>query len=57
MGNPGGFSYLCSPMCEKRENYVAPWCREVGLESEIRFLASGGDGGIDPGTDDPWGDY
>lgn len=41
-------------MCEKNEYYAAPSCRIVGLEFELQFLASGGDGGIDPGTDDPW---
>lgn len=55
-GNSGGFCYLCTPMFENSEIYVAPCCRIVGLESEARFLASGGNGGIDPGTDDPWED-
>ncbi|MBQ3766553.1 MAG: hypothetical protein II874_07440 [Bacteroidales bacterium] len=43
-------------MSENSKIYVAPCCRIVGLESEARFLASGGNGGIDPGTDDPWED-
>ena len=41
-------------MCEKNDIYVAPCCRIVALDVEFQFLASGGDGGIDPGTDDPW---
>lgn len=43
-------------MNEIKESYVTPLCRIVLPEFEIRFLASGGNGGIDPGTDDPWED-
>ena len=43
-------------MENEREYYVAPLCRVIGLSAEVRFLQSGGNGGIDPGTDDPWGE-
>ena len=37
--------------------YTAPMVRAVDTRPEWNFLQSGGDGNIDPGTDDPWGDY
>ena len=42
----------------KQENllYTAPAQRVVDLQPELNFLQSGG-GNIDPGTDDPWGDF
>ena len=38
-------------------DYLAPAARVVDTRQELSFLQSGGDGNIDPGTDDPWGDY
>ena len=38
-------------------DYLAPAARVVDTRLELSFLQSGGDGNIDPGTDDPWGDY
>jgi hypothetical protein len=40
-----------------RLNYEEPTARIVDLRTEWNFLLSGGNGDIDPGTDDPWGDY
>jgi len=37
--------------------YTAPAQRVVDLQPELSFLQSGGNGNIDPGTDDPWGDF
>ena len=37
--------------------YDAPALRVVDARLELSFLQSGGEGNIDPGTDDPWGDY
>ena len=37
--------------------YSAPALRVVDTRLEIGFLQSGGNGQIDPGTDDPWGEY
>lgn len=37
--------------------YGAPVARVVDARLELVFLQSGGDGSIDPGTDDLWGDY
>ena len=37
--------------------YEEPAVRIVDLRTEWNFLLSGGEGNIDPGTDDPWGDY
>jgi hypothetical protein len=37
--------------------YQAPAVRVVEAFLELSFLQSGGNGTIDPGTDDPWGDY
>ena len=40
-----------------KNEYVAPVVRVVDTCLECGFLQSGGDGNIDPGTDDPWGDF
>jgi hypothetical protein len=40
-----------------RLTYEEPAVRVVDLRTEWSFLLSGGEGNIDPGTDDPWGDY
>ena len=40
-----------------RLKYEEPTVRSVDLRTEWNFLLSGGKGDIDPGTDDPWGDY
>ena len=37
--------------------YQAPVVRVVEASLELSFLQSGGNGSIDPGTDDPWGDF
>jgi hypothetical protein len=37
--------------------YVIPAVRVVDARLEWNFLQSGGEGNIDPGTDDPWGDF
>ena len=37
--------------------YEAPTVRVVDTRLELNFLQSGGGGNIDPGTDDPWGDF
>ncbi|MBQ9192535.1 MAG: hypothetical protein IJ156_02295 [Bacteroidales bacterium] len=37
--------------------YDAPVVRVVDTRPELSFLQSGGTGTIDPGTDDPWGDF
>ena len=46
-------------MIMKREktDYTAPVARVVDTRLELCFLQSGGEGNIDPGTDDPWGDF
>ncbi len=36
--------------------YETPAVRVVDTRLEVNFLQSGG-GNIDPGTDDPWGEY
>ena len=41
----------------KKQEYSAPVVRVVDTHLEFSFLQSGGDGNIDPGTDDPWGDF
>ena len=41
----------------ERFPYDAPAVRVVDARLELSFLLSGGDGDIDPGTDDPWGDF
>lgn len=38
-------------------NYEIPAVRLVDIRLEGCFLQSGGDGEIDPGADDPWGDF
>jgi hypothetical protein len=37
--------------------YIPPMVRVVDLRQDAAFLQSGGTGQIDPGTDDPWGDF
>ena len=37
--------------------YDAPAVRVVDTRQELSFLQSGGNGTIDPGTDDPWGEF
>ena len=37
--------------------YETPAVHVVDARLETAFLQSGGTGTIDPGTDDPWGDY
>ncbi len=44
-------------MLSEKELYVTPVVRLVDACLETSFLQSGGTGQIDPGTDDPWGDY
>ena len=41
----------------ERIPYDAPAVRVVDARLELSFLLSGGNGDIDPGTDDPWGDF
>ena len=43
-------------MKNERKNYETPAVRVVDTRLEVNFLQSGG-GNIDPGTDDPWGEY
>jgi hypothetical protein len=43
-------------MKNDRQNYETPAVRVVDTRLEVNFLQSGG-GNIDPGTDDPWGEY
>ena len=38
-------------------DYLAPATRVVDTRLELSVLQSGGNGNIDPGTDDPWGDF
>ena len=38
-------------------SYDAPAVRVVDTRLELTFLQSGGSGNIDPGQDDPWGDF
>lgn len=40
-----------------KTTYETPVVRVVDTCLEWGFLQSGGDGNIDPGIDDPWGDY
>ena len=42
---------------DKKRDYSAPAVRLVDTHLELNFLQSGGSGTIDPGTDDPWGDF
>ena len=44
-------------MQENRHPYLQPAMRVVDTRLELNFLQSGGSGTIDPGTDDPWGDF
>ena len=44
-------------MKENKLNYEAPAVRAVDTRLELNFLQSGGNGNIDPGTDDPWGEF
>ena len=43
-------------MKNDRQNYETPAVRVVDTRLEVNSLQSGG-GNIDPGTDDPWGEY
>ena len=43
-------------MKNDKQNYETPAVRVVDTRLEVNFLQSGG-GNIDPGTDDPWGEY
>lgn len=43
-------------MKNDRQNYETPAVRVVDTRLDVNFLQSGG-GNIDPGTDDPWGEY
>ena len=40
-----------------KTDYEAPLVRMVETRQELCFLQSGESGTIDPGMDDPWGDY
>ena len=42
---------------DKKQEYSTPVARVVETHPELNFLQSGGSGTIDPGTDDPWGDF
>ena len=42
---------------KEKKLYIVPVVRVVETQPERSFLQSGGNGNIDPGTDDPWGDY
>ena len=44
-------------MEQKKILYIAPAVRVIDARLELDFLQSGGTGTIDPGTDDPWGDF
>ena len=44
-------------MKKEKNLYIVPVVRVVETQPEQYFLQSGGNGSIDPGTDDPWGDY
>ena len=37
--------------------YTTPAVRVVDTHPQRNFLQSGGEGNIDPGTDDPWGEF
>ena len=43
-------------MKQEKLAYLVPAVRVVDTRLELSFLLSG-EGNIDPGTDDPWGDY
>ena len=40
-----------------RQHYETPAVRVVDTRLETAFLQSGGNGNIDPGTDDPGGEF
>ena len=43
---------------QEKPDYTAPAVRLVDTRPELNFLQSGGgNGNIDPGTEDPWGDF
>lgn len=45
-------------MKNEKLSYETPAVRVVDTRLEVNFLQSGGgQGNIDPGTDDPWGEY
>ena len=44
-------------MNKVQTQYVAPTVRVVDTRLELSFLQSEGGGNIDPGTDDPWGEF
>lgn len=44
-------------MNTEKQHYETPAVRVVDTRLETAFLQSGGNGNIDPGTDDPWGDF
>lgn len=44
-------------MNTKKQHYETPAVRVVDTRLETAFLQSGGNGNIDPGTDDPWGEF
>lgn len=44
-------------MKKDKSFYETPAVRVVDTRLDVNFLQSGGDGNIDPGIDDPWGDY
>jgi hypothetical protein len=44
-------------MKKEKNTYLVPVVRVVETRPELHFLQSGGDGNIDPGMDDPWGNY
>ena len=44
-------------MNKEQNQYEAPSARVVDTRLELSFLQSEGGGNIDPGTDDPWGDF
>ena len=43
-------------MKQEKLEYAAPIARVVDTRLELAFLQSG-EGNIDPGTDDPWGEF
>lgn len=45
-------------MKHSKQQYETPGVRVVDTHLEVSFLQSGGgNGSIDPGTDDPWGEF
>ena len=44
-------------MNKVQPQYEAPTVRVVDTRLELSFLQSEGGGNIDPGTDDPWGEF